>query len=376
MLYTNASVFLENTGLTPASFRVEDGVFTELLPPEVREADAVDLGGALVLPGLIDLHTHGNSGADFSDGDDAGLRRMAAFLARSGVTGFAPASMTLPYETLAAAFATAKRLHDQPPGDCARLLGVNMEGPFFSEKKKGAQNAAYFKAPDFEAFKALYEGCGGLIRIVDLAPELPGAADFTRRASGLCTVSVAHTDASYEQAAAVYAAGATHLTHLYNAMPPIHHRMPGVIGAASENEAVYAELICDGYHVHPSAVRMAFKLFPGRICLISDALRCCGMPEGAYELGGQAVFLKGGVARLADGTIAGSASTLFDCLRRAVSFGVPFDEAVTAATLNPARQLGCADRLGSIAVGKCADFLVCGEDLSLRAVCLGGERLR
>ena len=376
MLYTNASVFLENTGLTPASFRVEDGVFTELLPPEVREADAVDLGGALVLPGLIDLHTHGNSGADFSDGDDAGLRRMAAFLARSGVTGFAPASMTLPYETLAAAFATAKRLHDQPPGECARLLGVNMEGPFFSEKKKGAQNAAYLKAPDFEAFKALYEGCGGLIRIVDLAPELPGAADFTRRASGLCTVSVAHTDASYEQAAAVYAAGATHLTHLYNAMPPIHHRTPGVIGAASENEAVYAELICDGYHVHPSAVRMAFKLFPGRICLISDALRCCGMPEGAYELGGQAVFLKGGVARLADGTIAGSASTLFDCLRRAVSFGVPFDEAVTAATLNPARQLGCADRLGSIAVGKCADFLVCGEDLSLRAVCLGGERLR
>ena len=221
----------------------------------------------------------------------------------------------------------------------------------------------------------MYEGCGGLIRIVDLAPELPGAADFTRRASGLCTVSVAHTDASYEQAAAVYAAGATHLTHLYNAMPPIHHRTPGVIGAASENEAVYAELICDGYHVHPSAVRMAFKLFPGRICLISDALRCCGMPEGAYELGGQAVFLKGGVARLADGTIAGSASTLFDCLRRAVSFGVPFDEAVTAATLNPAHQLGCADRLGSIAVGKCADFLVCGEDLSLRAVCLGGERL-
>ena len=376
MLFTNASVFLENKGLTPASFRVEDGVFTALLPPDARGAEAVDLGGARVLPGLIDVHTHGNSGADFSDGDDAGLRRMAAFLAQSGVTGFAPASMTLPYETLAAAYASAKRLHDAAPADCARLLGINMEGPFFSEKKKGAQNAAYLKAPDFEAFWRLYEGCGGLIRIVDLAPELPGAADFTRRASKFCTVSVAHTDASYDEAAAVYAAGATHLTHLYNAMAPIHHRMPGVIGAASENEAVYAELISDGYHVHPSAVRMAFKLFPGRICLISDALRCCGMPDGEYELGGQAVFLKGGVARLADGTIAGSASTLFDCLRNAVSFGVPFDEAVTAATLNPARQLGCADRLGSIAVGKRADFLVCGEDLSLRAVYLDGQRLR
>ena len=376
MLFTNASVFLENKGLTPASFRVEDGVFTALLPPDARGAEAVDLGGARVLPGLIDVHTHGNSGADFSDGDDAGLRRMAAFLAQSGVTGFAPASMTLPYETLAAAYASAKRLHDAAPADCARLLGINMEGPFFSEKKKGAQNAAYLKAPDFEAFWRLYEGCGGLIRIVDLAPELPGAADFTRRASKFCTVSVAHTDASYDEAAAVYAAGATHLTHLYNAMPAIHHRTPGVIGAASENEAVYAELISDGYHVHPSAVRMAFKLFPGRICLISDALRCCGMPDGEYELGGQAVFLKGGVARLADGTIAGSASTLFDCLRNAVSFGVPFDEAVTAATLNPARQLGCADRLGSIAVGKRADFLVCGEDLSLRAVYLDGQRLR
>ena len=131
MLFTNASVFLENKGLTPASFRVEDGVFTALLPPDARGAEAVDLGGARVLPGLIDVHTHGNSGADFSDGDDAGLRRMAAFLAKSGVTGFAPASMTLPYETLAAAYVTAKRLHEQAPAGCARLLGINMEGPFF-----------------------------------------------------------------------------------------------------------------------------------------------------------------------------------------------------------------------------------------------------
>ena len=250
-----------------------------------------------------------------------------------------------------------------------------MEGPFFSEKKKGAQNAAYLRKPDWEAFEKLYEASGGLIRLVDLAPELEGAAAFTERAAQRCRVSVAHTDADYDEAAAVFDAGATHLTHLYNAMPGIHHRKPGVIGAASERETVYAELICDGQHVHPSAVRMAFRLFPGRICLISDALRCCGMPDGQYMLGGQDVFLKDGIARLEDGTIAGSAATLLECLQRAVSFGIPKEEAILSATRNPARQLGCSDRVGSIEVGREADFLVCDAQMRLREVWLGGRKL-
>lgn len=376
MLFTHAKVFFAELGFVPASFRVENGVYTEFLQPDAAEPGAVDLKGACVIPGLIDIHTHGNSGADFSDGDYEGLKKMAAFLARHGVSGFAPASMTLPYEVLDRAYATAGRFRDEQPENSARLLGIHMEGPFFSEKKKGAQNGAYLRAPDFAAFEKLYENCGGLIRIVDLAPELPGAADFAEKASGLCTVSVAHTDASYDQARAVYEAGATHLTHLYNAMPAIHHRRPGVIGAASERENVYAELICDGQHVHESAVRMAFKLFPERICLISDALRCCGMPDGAYELGGQAVFLAGGIARLADGTIAGSAATLFDCLQKALAFGIDRDAAIRAATLNPAKQLGCDDRFGSIAVGKQADFLVCSGELRLQAVFLGGTELQ
>ena len=351
MIFQNAQIFTP-AGFVRGGFTVRDGRFGELFSGE--RPDALDLDGALVIPGLIDIHTHGNSGADFSDGDYEGLKIMAAFLARNGVTGFAPASMTLPYEVLERAYATARRLHDEVPAGCARLLGINMEGPFFSEKKKGAQNAAYLRAPDFEAFRKLYEGCGGLVRIVDLAPELPGAVDFAGKAAALCTVSVAHTDASYEEARAVYEAGATHLTHLFNAMPAIHHRKPGVIGAASESENVYAELICDGQHVHESAVRMAFKLFPGRICLISDALRCCGMPDGQY---------------------AGSAATLTQCLQNAVAFGIDRDEAIRAATLNPARQLGCADRVGSIAEGMQADFLICDESFELRSVYIGGRKI-
>ena len=274
------------------------------------------------------------------------------------------------------AFETASELFANQPEDCARVMGIHMEGPFFSEKKKGAQNAAYLQLPDYDRFRGLYDGCGGLVRIVDVAPELEGAEAFTARAKELCTVSVAHTDAGYEDAKAVFAAGARHLTHLYNAMPPIHHRKPGVIGAASEREDVTAELICDGMHVHPSMVRMAFRLFPGRVCLISDSLRCCGMPDGEYELGGQQVFLSGGVARLADGTIAGAASDLYADMRNAVAFGIPREEAILASTIRPAREIGRADEIGSIEQGKLADFVVCKEDLSPQSVYIGGKRVR
>ncbi len=373
MLYKNAMIFQGQTFIH-GSFRVEDGRFTEIRS-DVPAEDGVDLEGAHVIPGLIDVHNHGNSGADFSDGDYDGLVKMARFLAGKGVTSFAPANMTLPYEVLDKAFATAVRLHREQPAGCSRLMGIEMEGPFFCEKKKGAQNGAYLRDPDFDAFKQLYDHCDGLIRIVDLAPELPGSVAFTEKASKLCTVSVAHTDANYEEAKAVFEAGATHLTHLYNAMPSIHHRKPGVIGAASENENVTAELICDGQHVHPSAIRMAFRLFPGRICLISDALRCTGMPDGKYEFGGQDMFLKDNIGRLADGTIAGSVADLYTCMRNVVSYGISQEEAIRAATIVPARQLHRETEIGSIEVGKLADFVVCDADLERKAVYIGGVRL-
>ncbi len=373
MLYKNAMIFQGDT-FVHGSFRVENGRFREILTT-VPDEEGMDLQGKYVIPGLVDVHNHGNSNADFSDGDYDGLVRMARYLAKNGVTSFAPASMTLPYEVLEKAFATAARLHEEQPQGCARLMGIQMEGPFFSEKKKGAQNGAYLKEPDFDAFRKLYDGCGGLIRIVDLAPELPGAVEFTAKAAQLCTVSVAHTTANYDEAKAVFEAGATHLTHLYNGMPTFHHRDPGTIGAAAECDHVIAELICDGLHIHPSAVRMAFKLFPGRMCLISDALRCCGMPDGKYDLGGQEVFLHNNIAKLPNGTIAGSASNLYTCMVNAASYGVGREAAILAATLTPARQLGRDDEIGSIETGKLADFVVCDENLQREAVYLGGVKL-
>jgi N-acetylglucosamine-6-phosphate deacetylase len=373
MLYKNALIYTPEKRFVRGAFRVEEGRFAEVLD-SVPEEDGVDLGGAYVVPGLVDIHTHGNSGADFSDGETEGLARMGAYLAHNGVTSFAATSMTLPFDVLARAFGTAVSYRRETPPGHARLLGIHMEGPFFSEKKKGAQNAAYLRLPDFEAFCALYDGCGGLIRIVDVAPELVGAEDFTRNAARLCTVSVAHTDADYASACAVFDAGATHLTHLFNAMPPIHHREPGVIGAASER-GVRAELICDGLHVHESAVRMAFRLFPGRVCLISDSLRCCGMPDGEYTLGGQDIVLKGRLATLRDGTIAGSASNLWDCLQNAVRFGVALEDALESATILPARAVGAEDLVGSIEPGKLADFVVCDKMLVRKSVYLGGEKL-
>ena len=376
MYYKNARIFTSDFRFHTGAFEVKDGRFGEILP-EAVPADAVDLGGATVIPGLVDVHSHGNSGADFSDGSLEGLRAMARWYARVGVTSFAPASMTLPYDVLEKAFATARALADEPAEDAARLMGIQMEGPYFSYKKRGAQNPDYLKEPDFEGFKKLYDGCGGLIRIVDVAPELPGAAEFTEKASKLCTVSAAHTDSDYDHAKAVFDAGATHVTHLYNAMPPISHRNPGVIPAAVENPNVRAELICDGYHIHPAAVRLAFSMFGGeRMVLVSDSGRCAGMPEGSkFELGGQDAWLRDGVARLADGTIACSAASLWQCLVNAIHFGVKEEDAVRAATYNPACAISAQDRIGSIEEGKYADFLVCAPDYSSKTVYLAGKPL-
>lgn len=365
MFYKNARIFTKDFCFQMGAFEVKDGKFGEICPDNIP-ADAIDLHGATIIPGLVEVHSHGNSGYDFSDGDYDGLVQMSRYYLQCGVTSFAPASMTLPYDVLEKAFATGRQLAVAAPDGCSRIRGIQMEGPYFSYKKRGAQNPDYLKAPDFQGFKALFDSCDGLVRIVDIAPELPGAVDFVKQASRLCTVSVAHTDAAYDDAKAVFDAGATHLTHLYNAMPAISHRQPGVIPAAVEAKNVRAEIICDGHHVHPASVRLAFSMFGGeRIVLISDSGRCCGMPEGSkFSLGGQDAWLRDGVARLADGTIACSAAKLYDCMVNTISWGIREEDAVRAATYNPACAIGADNEVGSIETGKQADFLICSPDYS------------
>lgn len=375
MFYKNARIYASDCRFHHGAFEVtDDGRFGQILPDRIPE-DAYDLEGALVIPGLVDVHTHGNSGYDFSDGDYEGLKQMARCYLASGVTSFAPASMTQTYEVLEKAYATARQMVEEDPEGCAKLRGIHMEGPYFSFKKRGAQNPEYLKDPDLEGFRKLNEISGDLIRIVDVAPELPGALEFIRQVSRVATVSVAHTDATYEQTKAAFGAGASHLTHMFNGMNAIDHRTPGVIPAAAEAPHVRAELICDGHHVHPATIRLAFAMFGGeRMILVSDTGRCAGMPEGSqFDLGGLTAKVVGGVARLDSGSIACSATDLWQCMVNAISYGIPAEDAIRACTRNPAAALGVQGEVGSIAPGKRADFVVCSPDFAKKRVYFGGK---
>jgi N-acetylglucosamine-6-phosphate deacetylase len=371
MLISNIRYYGEDFRFHYGDIRVEDGFFTEI---NERSGAAPPEGYDVVVPGLVDIHLHGNSGVDFSDGDYDGLVTIARYLALSGTTSFSATSLTLPEAALEKAYRNAARLKRKEPAGCASLRGITMEGPFFSEEKKGAHEARYLRQPDISMLERLQSAADGLIRISCVAPELPGAAEYVRGATKMGIVAAAaHTNAHYDEAAAGFDLGITHLTHLFNAMPPLLHREPGVIGTAAERPGVTAELIGDGIHVHPSAVRAAFKLFGAeRICLISDAIPAAGLPEGGIStLGGQQVTLRNGRATLADGTIAGSAATLLECVRRVIGMGIPAEDALRCATVNPARVLGAHD-IGLIAVGKRADFLILDADYKQKNVYISG----
>jgi N-acetylglucosamine-6-phosphate deacetylase len=367
MLIKNANVFGAD-----GKFRPDDVIFSDIIR-HVGCIDGhadIDAEGGYLIPGLIDIHTHGAMGCDASDGDAAGLETMARYYAAHGVTSFCATTMTLPEDTLTRAMHTIRDY--RRPKNGARCVGVYLEGPFLSQTKKGAQAAEYIHSPDIDMFMRLYTAAGEKIRAVGIAPEQPGSGAFIKVVSQLCTLSLAHTAADYATAAAAYEVGASQATHLFNGMNPFLHREPGVVGAALDSGA-YVELICDGLHVHPAAIRGAFRMFPGKIVLISDSLRCAGMPDGSYELGGQPIVVRNGKATLLDGTLAGSCISLLDAVKNVVQFGVPLEQAVEAATLAPARALRIAHMFGSIEPDKAADMLILGSDLKLKYTIIGGE---
>lgn len=377
MRITGGKVF-SGGAFTKAAVEVADGRIAALEPSEgacaLSEGD-IDATGCYVVPGFIDIHFHGCVGADLCDATEEAMRAIARHEASRGVTSICPATMTYPEELLASVAGTAAAF--EPAADEASLVGINLEGPFISPDKIGAQNPAYVQHADAAMLRRIQEAGGGLVKLVDIAPEEPGALAFVAEVADEVRVSLAHTCTDYDTARAAFDRGARHMTHLYNAMPGLHHRKPGPIAAAWECPEATVELICDGVHVHPAMARLTFALFGAdRICLISDSMRACGLEDGTYDLGGQDVTVRGNVATLADGTIAGSVTDLAACVRHAVrEMDVPLEDAVLAATLTPARAIGIDGERGSIEVGKVADLVVLDEDLNIKHVVLRGKRI-
>lgn len=342
---------------------------------EVQLADRkdviIDADGLYAIPGLTDIHFHGCTGYDFCDGTYEALDAIASYEAAHGITTICPATMTLPEDILSNICRTAGNYRNEAG---AVLCGIHMEGPFLSVKKKGAQNEAYLHRPDIDMFHRLNELCNHRFKIVSIAPEEEGAMEFIKQIRDTTVASLAHTTAGYDIASQAFLVGASHVTHLYNAMPSFHHRDPGVIGAAFDSKGTTVELICDGIHLHPSIIRSTIQMFgEDRVIFISDSMMAAGLPDGSYALGGQSVQVTGKKAILTDGTIAGSVTNLMDCMRNAViNMGIPLETAIKASAVNPAKRIGIYQEYGSITPGKIANIVLLDKDLKVRSVILKG----
>lgn len=360
MIIKGGKVFQEDGSFLEQAIYINDHRLVDKAEYQ-DDGEVIDAEGLLVLPGLVDIHSHGAAGEDFSDGNPEGLKKILQYEKRCGITSYCPTSMTFPKERLRQIFASIKGAQTE---DGATVVGINMEGPFLDPAKKGAHVEKWIAAPDVAFVRELNQDADGLVRLVTVAPNMDGAEEFIKEMHEEVCISLGHTAADYDCASRAMKLGAHHVTHLYNAMQPFGHRAPGLIGAAMDDPECMVELICDGYHIHPSAIRAAFRMFgPERVILISDSMRATGMENGTYELGGQEVTVKDRKAVLKDGTLAGSATNLYGCMCKAVEFGIPLEQAIMAATANPARSIGIFDRVGSIRIGKQADLLLVSENL-------------
>ena len=373
MIVRNARVFRLDGGFVEQDLVIRQGRIVADAAPQPGE-EVLDAAGRYALPGLVDIHFHGAVGHDFCDADEAGLQAIADFEASRGVLAICPATMTYSEEILNGIMDVAAAHKNERGAD---LVGINLEGPYISPRKIGAQNPKYVQGADVGMFRRLQTRSGGLIKLVDIAPEEPGNLDFIKACHGETRISLAHTTADYDTAKAAFAAGASHMTHLYNAMPGITHRAPGPIIAALEAGAE-VELITDGIHIHPAMVRFTFQTFGAdKMILVADSMMACGLPDGQYSLGGQAVTVQGALATLTDApeTIAGSATCLYDCMRIAVGMGVPMESAVRAASYNPARSIGIEADYGSLEPGRYGNVLLVDEAMQLQTVIQKGQVL-
>lgn len=384
LLLTNARVVLASDVLAPGWVLAEDGVIASLGagPPEEaalgrcrRSAgEVVDAGGRLLLPGLIDIHVHGALGHETMDGDPAAIAVMSGFYASHGVTSFLATTWTGTTDvTLQALRAVAEAMREPDPRG-ATLLGAHMEGPFLNPRRCGAQAASIIRPGDREEMSRFL--AVGVVRLMTIAPEVPGNLEVIRQ--GLergVVMSAGHTDATYDQMCAAVAAGVRHVTHTYNAMRPLHHREPGTVGAAMTLAELTVELIADGIHVHPAAMRALYAARgPDAVVLVTDAIRPAGMPPGRYPIDDRTVVVEDGAVRLPDGALAGSVLTLDRGLRNLWSAtGAPIEELWPTASRNAARVIGVDDRKGEIGIGRDADLVLLDEQLEVAMTIVGGR---
>ena len=384
MIIDNVKVYTEEKTFVKGGIILDgdkiQSVYTEEEKPQFGEQEVVDGKDAYAIPGLIDLHFHGCKGDDFCDGTQEAIERIARYEASIGVTAIAPATMTLPVEELKQILSVAadyKKKGNNPKA--ADLVGINMEGPFISKVKKGAQDERNILPCNVEIAEQFLEASDGLVKFIGVAPEdNDNYLEFIEALKGKVDISLAHTNSDYDTAKKAFDAGANHAVHLYNAMPAFTHRAPGVVGAVYDSRHVMAEIICDGIHIHPAMVRATFEMMGAdRMILISDSMRATGMPDGQYTLGGLDVKVVGKRATLvSDGAIAGSATNLADCMRTVVKeMEIPLETAVACATINPAKSLGIDDQYGSISTGKKADIVLLKDNLDLQLVIKDGVRL-
>ena len=334
--------------------------------------EVIDAKGNLVAPGLVDIHIHGYLGEDVSDGNAEGLKAMAAGIAKNGVTSWCPTTMTVAKQTIENAFDAVREVKAQKACYGAKILGVNCEGPFINASKKGAQPEEYILAPDEDFIIKNAD----ILKLFTIAPEVEGALDCieTVQKDGRVLVSMGHTNASFEEANVGIEAGVRHATHLFNAMTAMQHRGPGVVGAALIDARVSCELIADTFHIHPGLYQLVAKAKGEKLCLITDCMRAGGMEDGDYTLGGQHVVKNGIECLLEDGTIAGSVLKLNEAVRNLKNHtDLSLQEVFACASLNPAKAIGEADRIGSLEEGKCADILICDENINVITTIIDGE---
>lgn len=371
MIIKNGLVYTEN-GFQKQDVYIED----EYITSSTNNSYTIDADNCYVMPGLTDIHFHGCAGYDFCDATIESVTEIAEYEAKNGITTIAPATMTLSTSTLEKVFKNAAEYHSKQSPNGSVLCGINMEGPYICSKKKGAQAGEHILSPSAEHFNKMYELSDKLIKLVTLAPEIEGSNEFINAVSSYANVSLGHSTADYNTALNAFNLGANHITHTFNAMLPLNHREPGIIGAAADCENVTAEIICDGNHLHPSIIRTVFKIFgDDRVILISDSMEATGLEDGEYTLGGQKVYVKGSLATLEDGTIAGSVTNLFKCMKNTVSYGIPVESAIKCAAVNPAKKLSVYDKFGSIEAGKFANIVITDLNLNIKSVFVKGRKI-